>query len=126
MADADASATVDALKAHAGEALRVVATYDEAGYDALYVRDGLEQRMTAQADAVHDELVLQGLGRGHLEDLFGAGELECSMHRFEELTAFHFAAGEFTGLFVSIDADADVPLATFAETCKAHLPGDEA
>jgi hypothetical protein len=121
MADADASATVEALKTHAGESLRVVATYDEDGYDALYVRDGMESRLATHADDVHEELVLQGLGHGHLEDLFGAGELSCSMHRFEDLIAFHFVSGEFSGLFVSLDADTDVPLATFADLCERHL-----
>jgi len=78
--------------------------------------------MTERADAVHDELVLQGIGRGHLEDLFGAGELQCSMHRFEGLTAFHFTAAEFTGLFVSLDPDADIQLTSFTEACKRQLP----
>jgi hypothetical protein len=43
------------------------------------------------------------------------------MHRFDDLTAFHFVVGEFTGLFVSIESDADVSLQSFAETCKARL-----
>jgi|GEM_PF-473073 len=121
----DRDALLDALEAQAGDALRVIATYDRAGYDPVYVRDDVAGRLTSRADAVHDELVLQGIGRGHLEDLFGAGDLECSMHRFEEMTAFHFAAGEFTGLFVSLDPDADVPLATFAEACKRYVTAGE-
>ena len=121
----DRQTLVDSLRAEAGEALRVIATYDREGYESVYVRDDVVERMSARADAVHDELILQGIGRGHLEDLFDAGELECSMHRFEELTAFHFAAEESTGLFVSLDPDADVPLATFAETCKRHVPDED-
>ncbi|PSP46730.1 hypothetical protein BRC60_09615, partial [Halobacteriales archaeon QH_1_68_42] len=58
------------------------------------------------------------------EDLFGAGDLQCSMHRFDELTAFHFAAAEHTGLFISLDSGADISLASFAEACKRHM--DEA
>jgi hypothetical protein len=118
----DSEALLDSLRAQAGDSLRVVAAYDREGYDPVYVRDDLTTRMSARADAVHDELVLQGIGRGHLEDLFRAGELQCSMHRFEEMTAFHFAAAEFTGLFVSLDSDADIGLATFAETCEGYIP----
>jgi len=62
--------------------------------------------------------VLQGVGRGHLESLFRAGDLHCSVHRFDDLTAFHFLDSEYTGLFVSIDSDADVRLASFADTCR--------
>jgi len=121
MVVSDRDALVDALQELAGDSLRLVATYDEDGYDAFYATPETAERAAQRGDKVHDELVLQGLGRGHLEDLFGAGDLECSMHRFEEVTAFHFAAGEFTGLFVSVDSDADLPLATFSETCKEFL-----
>jgi len=121
MALDDGGALVDDLLELVGDDLRVVATYDPEGYDALYVADGVAGHLKHQADRVHDELVLQGLGRGHLEDLFDAGDLHCSMHRFDDLTAFHFASEEFAGLFVSLASDADVPLASFAETCERHL-----
>ncbi|WP_415379187.1 hypothetical protein [Halosimplex sp. TS25] len=121
MVAGDKGALVDALRDAVGDDLRLAATYDEDGYEVFYSRPEVEARAEEHADRVHDELVLQGLGRGHLEDLFAAGRLECSIHRFEELTAFHFATGEFTGLFVSVDSEADLPLATFAETCTEFL-----
>jgi hypothetical protein len=110
--------------AETGDALRVVATYDREGYDAFHVRDDAAVRVSDRADAVHEELVLQGIGRDYLEDRFGAGDLQCSMHRFDEITAFHFAAAEYTGLFVSVDSETDVPLATFSETCKRYMDDD--
>lgn len=121
MVVADREALLDALRREAGHALRVVATYDREGYEAVYVRDDVETRLSERAEAVHEDLVLRGIGRDHLEDLFGAGDLQCSMHRFEELTAFHFPAAAYTGLFVSVDSDAEVELATFAGTCKRHM-----
>ncbi|MEF8850958.1 MAG: hypothetical protein V5A44_13270 [Haloarculaceae archaeon] len=124
MVVADGEALVDALRDVAGDGLRVVATYDGDGYETVYVRGDVSLRVAERADDVHDELVLQGIGRGHLEELFGAGDLQCSMHRFEELAAFHFPAAEHTGLFVSVDSEADVSLATFAETCKRYMDGD--
>jgi len=111
------SVTTD-LREEAGDALRVVATYDRDGYDLVYCRDDVTGRMDDVATGIHDDLVLQGVGREHLESLFDAGELHCSVHRFDEVTAFHFLASDQTGLFVSIDPDADVRLASFADTCR--------
>lgn len=112
---------VDELHGEAGGGLRTVAVYDREGYDLLYVREDVTSRLEELADEIHDDLVLQGIGNAHLESLFDAGELHCSIHRFDEVTVFHFVAGEYSGLFVSIDSEVDVPLATFAETCKRRL-----
>jgi hypothetical protein len=109
------------LRATAGDALRSVATYDQNGFDLIYCRDELEPRAADRAPEIHEDLVLQGVGRERLESLFEAGSLHCSVHRFDELTAFHFLAEEYEGLFVSIDAEADIQLASFAETCRAYL-----
>jgi len=117
----DPDVMVAEVQAHVGDALRLVATYDQEGYELVYVRPDAAERAKTQGERVHDELVLQGLGRGHLEDVFGAGDLECSVHRFEDLTAVHFAASEFSGLFVTVDTDADLALASFSETCKNFL-----
>ena len=120
MVDVSDSVTAD-LRAEAGDALRTVASYDTDGYDLVYCRDDVTERMDDFAPDVHDDLVLQGIGREHLESLFDAGELHCSVHRFDDLTAFHFLASEYTGLFVSIDSDADVRLASFADACEEHI-----
>jgi hypothetical protein len=117
MVDVSDSVTSD-LRAEAGDALRVVATYDREGYHLVYCRDDVTERTAEHAPDIHEDLVLQGVGREHLESLFEAGKLHCSVHRFDELTAFHFLASEYTGLFVSIDADANVRLASFADICR--------
>jgi hypothetical protein len=117
----DREGLVTDLREYVGDDLRVVAEYDADGYDAFYVREDVTTRLSDVADEIHDDLVLQGIGHGRLEGLFQAGELHCSMHRFDDLTAFHFASAEFEGLFVSIDSEADVPLATFAEACERHI-----
>jgi hypothetical protein len=115
------NALVQQLQELAGDSLRVVATYDREGYEVRYVREDVEARLGTIADDVHQDLVLEGLSREHLEELFGAGELRCSMHRFDEVTAFHFSEAEYQGLFVSIDSDVDVPLASFTDTCWSSL-----
>lgn len=121
MPPSDPGEIVDSLQSEIGEALRVVAGYDDDGYDVFYLREDVEPKLAERADEIHGELVLQGIGRGYLEDLFAAGELHCSMHRFDEITAFHFVDEELSGLFVSVDTDANVRLSTFAETCRRHL-----
>ena len=119
----DEAGLVSSLQELVGDGLRVVATFDRSGYDVLFSRNDVAARLHERGPAVHDDLVLQGLGLDHLEDLFGAGDLECSMHRFDEATVFHFRADEFSGLFVSIDSESDVQLVTFADTCVASMDG---
>lgn len=102
-----------------------MATYDRDGYDLVYARENVQERTAERAPSIHQDLILEGIGVQHLEDLFDAGRLQCSMHRFAEVTAFHFVAGSYTGLFVSVDSDADVPLASFADRCEAALSDGE-
>lgn len=117
----DHSDVVDALRHEAGDDLRVVAPYDETGYELLYIREDVEPKIETVAEDVHQELILSGLGKAHLENIFRSGELHCSMHRFDEVTAFHFVKEETAGLFVSLESDTDIPLASFADTCEDQL-----
>lgn len=96
---------VDELQSATGDRLRSVATYDEDGYDFLYLREELRDRAENVADDVHQNLVLEGIGKEYLEDRFGAGDLNFTLHEFEELQAYHFVTGEHEGLFVGIDPD---------------------
>ncbi|MFB6071828.1 MAG: hypothetical protein ABEJ88_02570 [Halobacterium sp.] len=114
-------ALVEELREETGEALRVVAEYDRDGYHVRYVRDDVDPKLKRVGDDIYRDLILEGISREHLEDLFEAGDLHCTMHRFDELTAFHFAEEEYSGLFVGVDSSADVPLATFADTCWKRL-----
>ena len=121
MVVADRGRLVGSLRSITIGSLRVIAAYTDEGYEPLYVRDDVTPRLSEFADEIHDDLILQGLGREYLEDLFVAGDLHCSVHCFEELTAFHFAGDGFAGLFVSVDAESNVPLTTFVEECKQSL-----
>ncbi|MCG1002329.1 MULTISPECIES: hypothetical protein [Halobacterium] len=109
------------LRQQADDALRVVAEYDRDGYDIRYAREDIGARLDEQAEDIHRNLVLEGISRTHLEDLFDAGDLRCSMHRFDEVTVFHFPDDEYTGLFVSVDSNVDIPLASFTDTCWKSL-----
>lgn len=107
---------VTALRSVAGDALRAVAAYDRDGLDLLYGRDDVMEKETA-IDRIHEELVLQELGREYLEELFGVGRWHCTMHRFDRATCVHYAEGEFSGVFVSVDSGADVDLEKSADAC---------
>lgn len=116
---------VEVLREDVGDDLRVVAQYDRDGYDVVHHQSELHPRIEENAADIHRELVLQGIGRDHLERLFEAGPLHCSMHRFEELTAFHFVRSEYTGIFISIDSQANVDLVEFTTTITDYLDGHE-
>jgi hypothetical protein len=112
---------INTIREVGGDSIRVIAEYDDEGYDVQYVRDDVESKLQLVADEIHNELVMQGMGKEYLEELFQAGELRCSVHRLDEVTTFHYIDEEFTGVFVSIDSDADVPLATFSDACRGVL-----
>lgn len=118
----DPSGLVSALRAEVGDDLRVVAEYTDEGYDIHYVRDDIERRIEAlDTDRIHQELILQGIGKEHLETLFDGGRLQCSVHRFDELTACHFVETESAGSYVSIESDATLQFRSFVQTCKQYM-----
>lgn len=100
----------------AGSALRAVASYDRDGLVLAYERSDIAEKERV-VDKIHEELVLSDIGRDWLEQLFGVGRWHCTMHRFEEAICVHYAAGELSGYFVSVDTDADVDLADLARLC---------
>lgn len=112
---------INAIQDVGGTSIRVIAEYDDKGYDVQYARDDVESKVQQVGEKIHDELVMQGMGKEYVEQLFQAGELHCSIHRLDDVTAFHYIEGDFSGLFVSIDSDANIPFATFTDTCRDAL-----
>jgi hypothetical protein len=109
---------VEDLQAEIGDHLRAVAVYHEADYEVVYERDDVATRPPA-IDYIHQELIMEGMGTEHLEDVFDVGRLGCTMHSFEEAMCFHFVRGPLEGVFISVDPDALVHLETFVEICKS-------
>lgn len=108
---------VDTAHTIAGDALRSVAEYREQRYEIYFVREDVD-RKDLDVDKIHQNLVLDGMGREFLEELFDAGDLQCTMHQFDEGLMFHFAFPHNSGLFVSVDADEDVPVRELVEACS--------
>ena len=117
----DRDAFVNDLRSLVDEALRSVATYDEDGYDFRYYRDELDERAENLAADVHQNLILEGIGKDHLENLFQAGDLHCTLHEFEEMQAYHFVTGQFEGVLVGLDSDTDVRPAEMRAVVSNHI-----
>lgn len=105
------------LRERIGDDLRAVATYHEDSYEVVYERSDVAEKPRA-IERIHQELIMEGMGTEHLEDVFDVGELNCTMHSFEEAMCFHFRSGSMTGRFVSVDPDALVPVEEFVDICK--------
>lgn len=110
------SVPLERMKETAGGSLRAVAQYDQDSYSVVYERADVAQKPEAIGD-MHEKLIIDGLGVEYLESIFQVGELQCTMHRFEEAVCMHFTQGDARGLFVSVDADSDVQLEAFADLC---------
>mgnify|MGYP006287990245 CR=1 FL=1 len=108
---------VDSIRQHVGDDLRAVAVYHEHDYEVVYERADVGEKPRA-IDRIHQELVMEGLGTRHLEDVFDVGKLDCTIHSFEEAMCFHFVRGSLRGVFVSIEPDALLPLGEFVSVCK--------
>ncbi|WP_223270940.1 MULTISPECIES: DUF7522 family protein [Halomicrobium] len=119
----DGAALVSDLESIVGDALRVVAWYDEDRYELLYVREDLTEHTQAVSDAVYENLVLEGIAKEYLEDLFESGELYCTIHEFEELRAHHFVTGQFEGFFVGVDSGGKVESRAVKEAVHDHVEG---
>lgn len=108
---------VEQIRSEIGDDLRAVATYEEYDYELIYERGDVATKPRA-IDRIHQELILEGMGTAYLEDVFAVGRLNCTMHSFEEALCFHFVRDELSGLFVSIDPDALLPVAEFIRICR--------
>lgn len=116
------STLVAKLHDEVGDALRVVAQYRNGDYDVNYMRGDVESRYSGgQMDEIFEDLVIQGIHKARLEELFSAGGLECSLFKFEESLMFHFTPEEGRGLFVTVDSDAGIDIEAFAATCEGFL-----
>ncbi len=109
-------ALLEALQSEVGDNLRAVATYEEKEWEIIYEREDIKAKPRI-FEKIHRELILEGMGTEYLEDVFDVGDLNCTMHSFEEAMCFHFVRGSMRGVFISIEPDALLPLEEFVEIC---------
>jgi hypothetical protein len=102
----------------AGPALRALAAYDRENLTLVYERDDVATKDRV-IDDIHEELILDDIGIGRLEQLFAVGKWHCTMHRFEQAVCIHHATGDYKGVLVSVDTDAGVDLEAVARACDS-------
>ncbi|MBX0323411.1 hypothetical protein EGH21_10255 [Halomicroarcula sp. F13] len=110
---------VPSLRDEVGDNLRAVAAYREDTCKILYERPDVQSKPRV-IDRIHQELVMEGLGTEHLEDVFDVGRLNCTVHSFEEAMCFHFVRPNISGVFVSIDPDSLLAMREFVDLCKTE------
>jgi len=112
-------ALLDELQSEVGTNLRAVATYEEKEWESVYEREDIKAKPRI-FDKIHQELILEGMGTEYLEDVFDVGQLNCTMHSFDEAMCFHVVRGPLRGVFISIEPDALLPLGEFVKICKQN------
>lgn len=116
------AALVEDLEGWFGDRLRVVGVYDAEGYEVPFWDERARASVTdEQVEALYEDLLLRELDWEFLEDLFEAGSLTCSIHRFEGVTAFHAPGPGKRGLYVSAVTGADPPLDAVADRLRTHV-----
>lgn len=115
---------VDVLQEEVGDSLRTVATYDDREYEFHHLRRDIQQVYTRERiEEILEDLIVQGVATEQLESRFRAGALDCAVYTFEEAVMFHFPVADRSGLFVSIDRDADLDLDSIVSLAKAGTYG---
>jgi hypothetical protein len=113
---------VHGVRERTGSNLRSIALYGPDSYDVIFLRDDVEANyLSAEIDEIHDEMVLEDLGIGYLEELFNAGDLVCSTHVFEDGVMMHLAGEGHHGLFLSFDPGPTVDILDVGEFAKDWL-----
>lgn len=109
---------VAAARDHAGDSLRVVATYEGDDIEFHYLRDDVAADYSdAEFDRIREHVFLEGIQEPHLEELFGGRDLLCQSFVFEDIVAFYYNEDDTTGRFVSADRGAFDELDAFVADC---------
>lgn len=113
---------VSYLRTQVGDHLRLAVTYDSDSYDTLYVRDDVAEKYPGRREQIIRDLLLEGVAEPRQEELYSLGTVSGTVRVFEEGITLHFTSGIHSGVLVSLDRDADPPIASFLRGCRKHLP----
>lgn len=110
------------LKDKVNDELRSVIYYDEDTFELVYVRDDVRSQYSDEdLERIHQDLGLTSVGKPFLEDLYVHGELECSVHCFENAIEMHFIASETEGIAVALEPAAFLSHRTFVGQCLEKI-----
>lgn len=118
MAPANPEQVATFLQKEVGDELRSVIYYDEDTFDVVYARDDVrDQYSESELEQVRQELGVASFGKPALEDLYVHGELNCTVHCFDEAIEMQFIASDTEGISVGLDPAAFVTHRTFIGRC---------
>jgi hypothetical protein len=120
------------LERAVGDGLRAAGVTTDDGYEILFVRDDVVEKLAADgdfraaADEIADGLVFRELEREYQRRLFGLGDRRCSVGVFDDGVVFLFPEDleAKRGALVSVDRGVDVSVPSFVAECRARLPWD--
>lgn len=109
------------LTDRAGELLRVLMTYDGAGFEVHHRRADLDRdRIEARAREVHRNLTTAGSDSGSPLDA-ELGALHASLQVRSEVVIVHLPLAGERGVVVSLEPDAGSDLTSFLRACLRRL-----
>lgn len=118
MAAGNPEQLVTFLETEVGDELRSVIYYDEATFDLIYARDDVQDQYSERdLEQVRQELGVASFGKPALEDLYVHGELNCTVHCFDEAIEMQFIVSDTEGIAVGLDPAAFVTHRTFIGRC---------
>jgi len=106
------------LQSEVGDELRSVIHYDEDTFNLVYARDDVRDQYTeSDLENVRQDLGVASFGKPTMEDLYVHGDLQCTVHCFENAIEMQFLASATEGIAVGLDPAAFVTHRTFIGRC---------
>lgn len=106
------------LRDQVGDNLRSIAYYDDGDYEVVYLRDDVADQYTEnEQERVGRDVRLESVAKGHQEDLYVHGSLQCTVRVFEDAVEMHFAFEDGTGVTAALDAESLTAQRTFVGRC---------
>lgn len=118
MAPRDPERLTEFLKSEVGDELRSVIYYDEDTFDLVYARDDVREQYTeSELEDVRQDLGITSFGKPALEGLYVHGDLQSTVHCFEDAIEMQFLLSDTEGIAVGLDPAAFVTHRTFIGRC---------
>ncbi|MDY7082266.1 MAG: hypothetical protein SXQ77_07665, partial [Halobacteria archaeon] len=106
------------IKEKAGDSLRALAFYDFDSYEIAYIREDVRKKYPEDTtDQIHREHVLNNLNKEYFEDLFEAGNLGGTLHRFENAVIVRVIQEEGESVFISLDRENELNVVKVMDEC---------
>ncbi|QIO24936.1 hypothetical protein [Haloarcula sp. JP-L23] len=105
-----------------GDELRLVGVYNQNTFELLYATTPIYEQYTQQeVTATGEEFVLSDMREdAYQEQLYHLGSYQYAVHGFEDGQVFRIPLEDTTGIVISFDRTADIPVPRFVTELKDH------